>query len=325
VRRLKDNFNRKIDYLRISVTDKCNLRCLYCVPQKGVKTLPRSEVLTFEEIVLIARAAVKAGIRKIRLTGGEPLVRKDIVELVRILAGLKGLKDLSLTTNGIHLESLARKLFEAGLKRINISLDTLDPERYREITGGGDLSQVLAGIDEALEVGFDPVKINSVLIDGGVKAELERFLDLVFRKPVHVRFIEKMEFDEDCGSAGKLDCGQLEKVILSLVEAEETKGPLGYGPARYIKPKGAKGTIGFICPYSRHFCPECNRLRITADGKLRPCLFSDAEVDLKRVIREKAGSEKEIIEKIREALGLKPESFKTAVKLKKRSMRQIGG
>lgn len=325
MKRLKDKFNRKIDYLRISVTDKCNLRCIYCVPKKGVKSLPRSEVLTFEEIVLIAKASVKAGIRKIRLTGGEPLVRKDIVELIRILAEIKGLEDLSLTTNGIYLKNLAKKLFEAGLKRINISLDTLDPNRYKEITGGGDLSKVLSGIDEALEVGFDPIKINSVLIDSGVEAEAERFLDFIYKKPVHVRFIEKMEFDDDCGSAGKLDCGRLEKLILSLVEAEETKGPLGYGPARYIKPKGAKGTVGFICPYSRHFCPECNRLRITADGKLRPCLFSDAEVDLKKVIREEAGSQKKIIEKIKEALSLKPESFKTAIKLKKRSMRQIGG
>lgn len=295
------------------------------MPRKGVKALERSDILTFEELVIIAEASVKAGIRKIRLTGGEPLVRKDIVELVKRLSQIKGLKDISLTTNGIFLKEMAEKLYSAGLKRINISLDTLDPERYRKVTGGGNIFSVLEGIDEALKFGMDPVKINAVLMDERTEEEIDSFIKLVYEKPVHVRFIEKMDFDDDCGAAGKFNCGELQKLIEERVEVEETKGPLGFGPAKYIKPKGALGTIGFICPYSRHFCSECNRLRITADGKLRPCLFSDVEVDLKEVLRSRKGRAEDVVEKIKEALMLKPESFKTAIKLRKRSMRQIGG
>lgn len=321
---LKDRFKRTIDYLRISVTDRCNLACSYCVTT-NVSYIPHGEILSFEEILTVARAAVKTGIKKIRLTGGEPLVRKDIVKLVDYLARIDGLKDLSLTTNGILLDGLAEELYRAGLKRINISLDTLDAARYRTITGGGDLNRVLDGIEAALKTGYDPVKINVVLLDEDVEKELNAFIRLVYEKPVHVRFIEKMDFDDDCGAKSSLKCSTLIEMISSQIELEETEGPVGYGPANYVRPKGAMGTIGFICPYSRHFCDRCNRLRLTADGKLRPCLFSDAEIDLKPVLRDPKATPEAVAKKIKEALEVKPESFKQAVREHKRSMRQVGG
>jgi cyclic pyranopterin phosphate synthase len=322
---LEDRFKRNIDYLRISVTDRCNLKCAYCVATGNPEYVPHHEILTFEEILLVARAAVASGIKKIRLTGGEPLVRKDIVRLIEYLSRIEGLKDLSLTTNGLLLKDLSKELYRAGLRRINISLDTLDPVRYRRITGGGDLKQVLSGIEAALTTGFDPVKINAVLLDEEVEADLDAFIKLVYEKPVHVRFIEKMDFDDDCGTRSNLKCSTVIEMLSSKVELEETEGPIGYGPANYVRPRGALGTIGFICPYSRHFCERCNRLRLAADGKLRPCLFSDIEIDLKPLLRSSEASVEAIVEKIRQALEIKPESFKQAIKKHKRSMRQVGG
>lgn len=322
---LKDRFNRTIDYLRISVTDRCNLKCVYCVSSENFKFIPHSELLTYEELILISKAAVKCGIKKIRITGGEPLVRRDIEELVSEISKLEGLLDLSLTTNGILLAEKADRLFRSGLKRINVSLDTLNPEMYKRITGGGNLNRVLEGIEAALEVGMNPVKVNAVLLDESVEEEINSFLELVYRKPVHVRFIEKMDFDDDCGTTSGIKCSSLIETVSKLVELEETEGPLGFGPATYVKPKGAKGTLGFICPYSRHFCERCNRLRLTADGRLRPCLFSDLEIDLKEVLRTEGAGEDEIVRRISEALLLKPESFKKAVRKKERTMRQIGG
>lgn len=322
---MKDRYNRTVDYLRISVTDRCNLNCVYCTSSKGVELLPQGELLTYEEMIEISRAAVACGIRKIRITGGEPLVRRDIEGLVSEISRIEGLVDLSLTTNGILLSEMAEPLRRAGLKRINISLDTLDPERYSHLTGGGSLKKVLAGVDSALAAGFDPVKINAVLVDESVEDDIDSFLDLVYRKPVHVRFIEKMEFDDDCGTAGGTSCARIIEKVSERVELEETEGPLGFGPATYVRPKGAKGTLGFICPYSRHFCDRCNRLRLTADGRLRPCLFSDAEIDLKKLLREGGFSGQALAERISEALLLKPESFKSALRKGRRTMRQIGG
>lgn len=320
----KDNFHRKIDYLRISVTDRCNLRCVYCMPPEGINLLGHDEVLSYEEIIKIVRAAVKAGLTRIRITGGEPLVRKDIPQLISEISATYGVRDLSLTTNGVYLAKLAEPLYVSGLRRLNISLDTLNPERYLEITRGGDLSQVLEGIDKALEVGFNPVKINTVAIKGVVEEELERFKELVYAKPVHVRFIEKM----DLGGSDSQDfysCKEIMEKVSKATEIEETEGPIGAGPARYIKLKGTRGTIGFIGLYSEHFCDSCNRLRLTADGKLRTCLFAGEEFDLKTFIRDGA-SEEEIVGFIEKALKEKPENFKEALKSKgKRAMRQIGG
>lgn len=322
---MEDSFNRTIDYLRISITDRCNLKCVYCVTQENFSFLPQEEILTYEEIIGVSMAAVKIGIRRIRITGGEPLVRKDIEELISEISKIEGIEDISLTTNGILLKNYAESLFKAGLKRVNVSLDTLNPYRFKHITGGGDLNLVLQGIDAALSIGMDPVKLNTVLLDEELEEELDLFLDLVYRRPVHVRFIEKMDLDDDCGSTSSIKCSHLIELISSRVELEETEGPLGFGPATYVKPKGARGTIGFICPYSRHFCSKCNRLRITADGKLRPCLFSDLEIDLRPILRNVNFKDSDLVEKLREALTLKPESFKQAKRCKNRTMRQIGG
>ncbi len=320
----KDNFHRKIDYLRISVTDRCNLRCIYCMPEEGITLLNHDEILTYEEIIKISRAAVKAGLTRIRITGGEPLVRKDITELISEIAAIPGVRDLSLTTNGIYLENMAEELYSSGLRRINISLDTLNPERYLKITRGGDLNRVLKGIDRAIEVGFNPVKINTVAIKGVVEDELERFKELVYVKPVHVRFIEKMDITNS-DSQGFYSCKEIMERFSKTTEIEETEGPVGAGPARYIKLKRAKGTIGFIGLYSEHFCDSCNRLRLTADGKLRTCLFAGEEFDLKTFIRNGA-SQEEIVDFIEKALKKKPENFKEALKSKgERTMRQIGG
>lgn len=320
----KDSFHRKIDYLRISVTDRCNLRCVYCMPPEGIKLLSHDEILSYEEIILICKAAVKAGLTRIRITGGEPLVRKDLPELISEIAAIEGIKDLSLTTNGIYLKELAKPLYSAGLRRVNISLDTLDPQKYAKITRGGDISRVLEGIDEALEVGFDPVKINTVAIKGVVEDELDRFKELVYAKPVHVRFIEKMDLSGS-NSHGFYSCREIMDRFARTVEIEPTEGPKGAGPAKYIKLRGAKGTIGFIGLYSEHFCDTCNRLRLTADGRLRTCLFAGEEFDLKTFVRNGA-SEEEIVDFIEKALKRKPENFKEALKSRgRRVMRRIGG
>lgn len=319
-----DAHRRTIDYLRVSVTDRCNLRCTYCMPPEGIRLMPHAEMLTYEELTLVARAAVAAGLDKIRLTGGEPLVRRDITALVRDIASIDGLRDLALTTNGILLAPMARELYEAGLRRVNVSLDTLDPARYRAVTRGGDVARVLAGIDAALEAGFDPVKINVVALREYVEDELERFTRLVYEKPVHVRFIERMDLRGDRPD-GALTCQELKDRLAGIVTLTETDGPRGNGPARYVQPAGALGTIGFICLYSDHFCARCNRLRLTADGKLRTCLFAGKELDLKSFVRGGATFD-EIVAFIERALGEKPASFEEAVREgSERVMRQIGG
>lgn len=322
---LNDNSKRRIDYLRISVTDRCNLRCIYCMPEEGIKLIRHEEILTYEELELISRAAVKAGLSKIRLTGGEPLIRKDLPNLISHIALLPGLKDLALTTNGVLLSEMAEPLYRAGLRRVNISLDAIDPNRYSKITRGGDVARVLEGIDAAIEIGFEPVKINVVAVQGITENELENFLKLSFEKPVHVRFIEKMNLSSPNGSEDFLSCGELEKKFFTLVPLENTEGPIGYGPARYLKPRGAKGTIGFICPYSHHYCDTCNRLRLTADGKLRTCLFAGEEANLKAIVRNGA-SENQIIEFFKSTLRKKPANLEEALKAKGvRIMRKIGG
>jgi cyclic pyranopterin phosphate synthase len=318
-----DTYRRTIDYLRISVTDRCNLRCVYCMPLEGIRLLPHEEMLTYEELTFVARAAVAAGLSKIRLTGGEPLVRKDIADLVREIASIEGLRDLGLTTNGILLAEQARDLYDAGLRRINVSLDTLDPERFRQITRGGEVARVLVGIDAALEVGFDPVKINVVALRETVDTELETFMKLVYEKPVHVRFIEQMDLRG--ARPASFSCQELKDRLAGLVTLADDEGPRGNGPARYVKPAGALGTIGFICLYTDHFCDRCNRLRLTADGKLRTCLFAGKEIDLKSFVRSGASFD-ELVSFIQASLALKPENFEEAIKEgNERSMRQIGG
>ena len=287
--RLADRFSRKIDYLRISITDHCNLNCSYCAPFSGRIKLTHAEILSYEEICGLTKAAVEAGISKVRLTGGEPLMRKGVVDLCRLLSGIEGLESLTLTTNGVRLQKFASQLHAAGVQRVNISLDTLRPERFRKITGYDLLSQVLAGISMAEEVGLHPVKINTVVMRGINDDEIENFARLTVEKPYHVRFIELMPFN------GSGDHQALFVPVEEMVKRVKRVGDLSLqpvaessGPARLCSLPGAEGKVGFIAPLSYHFCGSCNRLRLTADGKLRTCLFSEKEIDIKRPLRSGA-------------------------------------
>jgi len=300
---LSDSFQRPINYLRISVTDQCNLRCFYCMPEKGLALLPKDHLLTYAEMALVVRAAVGLGITRVRLTGGEPLVRAGLVDLVSMLSRIDGLEDISLTTNGVLLAGLAPALKRAGLKRVNVSLDTFDPQVFRRITGRDGLKAVLKGIDAAREIGLDPVKINTVVIPGVNDSEFLAF----GRKSMegwHVRFIELMPF----GQARGLPTLSVSQMVASL---EEAFGPLipaaagDGGPARYFRFLGARGTIGFISPVTRHFCFACNRLRLTSAGRLRPCLLQESEVDMRVALRNRA-SLAELRDIIRMAAAQKP-------------------
>ncbi len=289
-----DAYNRPISYLRISVTDRCNLRCVYCMPPEGVAWRPHDEILRYEEIETVVRAAAGLGISKVRLTGGEPLVRMGIVDLVRDLAGIPGVDDLAMTTNGVLLSRYATDLAEAGLQRVNVSLDTLRPERFRRITRLGRMEDVLAGMEAAHEAGLEPVKINTVVIRGMNDDEVVDLARKTMETGWNVRFIEPMPV----GNGVLADGEWRERVVTgreirhrieaALGELEPAKMSAGNGPARYYRLHGARGTLGFITPISEHFCYRCNRLRLTADGQLRPCLLSDYEIDLRTPLRQGA-------------------------------------
>jgi cyclic pyranopterin phosphate synthase len=285
-----------IDYLRISITDRCNLRCIYCMPAEGVKGLSHEDILSYEELELFTRAAAEAGIRRVRITGGEPLVRKGSVDFIRMLSDIEPALKISLTTNGLLLARYASELKEAGLSRVNISLDTLDPETYRTVTRIGDLSEAMAGLDAAIEAGLEPVKINVVVLKG-VNDDPLPFAELARERPVHVRFIEYMPYFDDPGKW--YVPGDVIKARLAAAgKIEEVESPEGWGPATYFKLNGSAGTIGLISPVSCHFCPSCNRLRIAADGRMRTCLFDTNGYPVKEQIRAGAGVERlrEIIE-----------------------------
>lgn len=319
-----DKFNRKIDYLRLSVTDRCNLRCLYCMPEEGVDWKPHEEILSYEETLKVAKTAVSVGLTKIRLTGGEPLVRKGITDLVRELCKLKDLEDLSLTTNGLLLSRYANELAKAGLTRVNVSIDSLEPQTYKRITRGGELRKVLDGLETALRSGLQPIKVNVVAIRE-LRQNFKDFVKLAQDYPVHVRFIEYMPIGKR-KSWKKRNYMPGEEIKASLTGAgllEETEGPKGWGPARYFELTGAQGTVGFISPCSHVFCAQCNRLRITADGKLRTCLFSEEEIDLRPILRS-GTSVKEIKQVFRKALATKPEERPSFGK-PGRTMSEIGG
>ena len=303
---LKDTFNRTIDYIRISITDRCNLRCVYCMPSGGVKFLEHRDILQYEEIARILRVAVHTGMRKVRITGGEPLVRRNITDLIKMIKGIEGIHQLSMTTNGILLERYAEPLAEAGLDRVNVSLDSLKPDRFREITRGGVLDAVLRGIEAAEKAGLTPIKINMVPMRGVNDDEIAEFAKMTLTSPYQVRFIEFMPFvTEDMWNREKFVSTE---EIQSRVEQVGTLLPAKMkrsGPARYFTFEGAAGVIGFISPISNHFCKECNRLRLTADGKLRPCLFSETEIDLKPALRNN-GSDEEIRRLIELSIAVKP-------------------
>ncbi len=309
---LKDGHGRTITYLRLSLTDRCNFRCRYCRPQREFRWLPHEAILTMEELARLAGLFVDLGVRKVRLTGGEPLVRRGVVELARTISGLPGLQELCLTTNGLLLREMAGELLKSGVTHLNISLDTLDPRRFQMITGVDGLSRVLEGIDEALALGFDPVKINAVVMRGVNLDEVDRLAALSIQRPLEVRFIEFMPVGHDSSwDKGKLvEVAEIKSIVTShfgrLIPV--ASGPLS-GPARLFKVPGAQGKVGFISPMSDHFCQQCNRVRITADGRLRLCLFSDDELDLKRVLRDPQVSDEELKRFLAGAVGMKPQGL----------------
>jgi len=285
---LSDSFQRPINYLRISVTDRCNLRCIYCMPDQGVPLMSHKDILTYEEISTIARAAAELGINKVRVTGGEPLVRLGLSELVRMLKRIDGIDDISLTTNGTLLGRYAAELKQVGLQRVNISLDTLKPDRFSSITRGDiALDDVLAGIEAAKSAGLNPVKLNMVVISGINDDELLDFAVKTVDDGWHVRFIELMPTGGVKSSESHfISVDEMRKRLEPLGELQPCLPGVGNGPAKYFRFADAKGTIGFITPVSEHFCFHCNRLRLTADGKLRPCLLADDEIDLKQPLRD---------------------------------------
>jgi cyclic pyranopterin phosphate synthase len=328
---LVDRYGRKIDYLRISITDHCNLKCYYCTPFSGRSHLERSEILTYEEMLKVARAATALGITKIRITGGEPLVRKGVVEFCRMLSKLDGLKSLALTTNGIYLEEMAEPLFKAGVRRINISLDTLRPERFEKITGYNLLPRVLGGIKHAEQIGMHPIKINTVVMRGINDDEIEDLVRLTLDKPYHVRFIELMPADSSAYGNYESLFIPVEEFMKRIYQIDRVKiepATDSYGPARLCRLPGAVGKVGFIAPISWHFCGSCNRLRLTADGKIKTCLFSREEIDIKAPLRSGA-SRNDIINIFRQAVAEKPSGHHLNAKHHRnacgRAMGAIGG
>lgn len=323
---MEDYFSRQINYLRIAITDRCNLRCRYCMPAAGVPLKGHDDILRLEEIVTLARAAVRIGINRIRLTGGEPLVRKNVVTLVRELAKLPTFKEISLTTNGTFLAGLAAALKEAGLSRVNISLDTLQKDRYRYITRRGNIASVWQGIRAALAVGLEPVKINVVVARGFNDDEILDFARLAMEEPLHIRFIELMPIGAAATSAsGYVPMDEIKSRIEAVYPLEPLTDLVTNGPAVNFRVAGGRGSIGFISAMSEHFCSRCNRLRLTADGKLRPCLYWDGEIDIKGALRAGA-TEEELASIFARAVSLKPaEHHMERGWRQARVMSQIGG
>ena len=326
---LLDNCQRTINYLRLSVTDRCNMRCIYCMPEKGVKFLSHSEILTYEEMLRIIKLAVKLGIRKIRLTGGEPLVRKGIVQFIERLCEIEKLKEIGLTTNGILLKDFAHDLKRLDRCRVNVSMDSLRPEMFFQITKRDYFDRVWEGIEEAESIGLYPIKINVVAMKGINDDEILDFARLTLEKPYHVRFIELMPVgDRTIWTAKKFIST---KEIFDEINTLGALQPLGHnpldGPANRYAFEGAKGEIGFIGALSNHFCDSCNRLRLTADGHLRGCLFSDQETDIKTPLRE--GKEEVYLQDLmRMVIKNKPENhglMKSSPRKCVRLMNSIGG
>lgn len=332
---LVDGYGRRITYLRVSVTDRCNLRCVYCMPEQGIDLVPMAEILTYEEIQRIVKVAAPMGLRHVRLTGGEPLARKGIVDLVQMIATVPGIEEVALTTNGVSLAQHAEALAEAGLRRVNVSLDTFRPDRFRQITRVGRYEDVVEGIEAAAAAGLSPVKLNVVLIPSLNDDEALDFAASTLEKDWEVRFIELMPFlpSESCARDISQSAGHVPNELVKR-RIEERFGSLlpavtgaGNGPAEYYQLPGAQGRIGFISPLSGEgFCARCNRLRLTADGRLRPCLLTDREVDLKAALRGDSGDDA-VRQGIRRALEIKPDShhLNDGNRPVQRNMIEIGG
>ncbi|MGE5379682.1 MAG: GTP 3',8-cyclase MoaA [Methylocystaceae bacterium] len=324
---MQDSMGREISYLRVSVTDRCNLRCLYCMPQDGVELTEHQEILSLEELGRLVYIGSTLGIKRIRITGGEPLVRRGLVKLVENIAANRQIEDLSMTTNGTRLPEMAADLKGAGLQRVNISLDTLNADKYRYITGGGDIDQVLRAVRSSLEIGFNPVKVNVVMIKDFNDDEIDQFVNWAIQEPVHIRFIEFMPI-------GDLDFWNRSRLIASIdiinrLNTVYKLSPLnnltGAGPARVYQSEGGQGSIGFITPMSSHFCDTCNRVRLTSQGMLLGCLHGRQGVDFKGPLRQ--GADDLVLQELFEkAISLKPKGHQMEQGWGKDStMSQIGG
>ena len=328
---MKDDFGRNIDYLRISLTDRCNFRCKYCMPAEGIEMMSHSNILTLEEIVRLAEISVSLGVSKIRLTGGEPLVRRGVVGLLSKLSKIDGIENISMTSNGFLLEEMAQDLKENGLNRLNISLDTIDRKKFKNITRIDGLDKVLKGIDVAISAGFDPIKINAVAVRGVNDDEIINLAEYSIEKKLVLRFIEQMPFNMD-HSHSYMPASEIIEILstrfgpASLAEDKRRLVSAGSGPAALYHFGENAFVVGFITPISNHFCGNCNRLRITADGKLKPCLLSNEEIDIKNKLRE--GASDEVIKEIlASSIGLKPEkhSIDKGKLHNNRGMSKIGG
>jgi cyclic pyranopterin phosphate synthase len=311
---LVDAFRRPITYLRISVTDRCNLRCVYCMPEAGLPWIPKPDILSFEEIEAIVRAAAKVGVRSVRLTGGEPLIRRDLDRLVSKLAAIPGIADIALSTNGLLLGQQAQALRDAGLTRANISLDTLREDRFTAIARRPGLEKVLDGIDAAIAVGLSPIKINTVVMRGSNDDELEDFAKLTRERAVHVRFIEVMPVEENVGLQRDawVSSDEVLERLRALGELHPVPNPHGNGPARTFAYDGAPGSVGVISPLAHDYCETCNRVRLSADGRLKLCLFGDHLIDLRTPLRS-GGGEDAIVALLRGAMHVKPERHHLAL------------
>jgi len=323
---LVDSYGRKINYLRLSVTDRCNFRCLYCMPENGVAKVHHQEILSYEELLLLARSVVPLGIEKIRVTGGEPLVRTGIIDFLKELSQIPMLRQLVLTTNGYLLDDMASQLRESGVQRLNISLDSLQPDNFSAITRGGDLGKVLKGIRSAEENGF-PIKINVVAMRGINDQEFVDFAALTLEKPYAIRFIEYMPTNKEDTWNSRVISGE---EILSRIGERFTMQPVVRGemagPSRDFRISGAAGTVGVITPISGHFCGDCNRIRVTSQGMVKNCLFTDTEVDLKPVLRE--GDMGALQEALRKIVSEKPGKHlmsETETAHKPFAMSKVGG
>ena len=305
---LADQFNRPITYLRISVTDKCNLRCVYCMPEQGLPWLPKADILSYEEIAQLVRAAASVGVRSVRLSGGEPLIRKNLARLVEEIAAIDGIGDIALSTNGLLLEDQIDALASAGLSRVNVSLDTLREDRFLEIARRPGLERVLSGIDAAIARGLEPVKINCVVMRGYNDDEIAAFAQWTKERAVYVRFIELMPVQDnvDVQRDAYMSADEILERVRAIGELQDVSGPGGNGPARYFAFPGAPGAVGVISPLSHDYCERCNRVRLTANGRLRLCLFGDHEIDLRTPLRAGA-SQSAIADLLRSAMLIKPE------------------
>jgi GTP 3',8-cyclase len=303
---MRDGFGRRVEYLRISVTDKCNLRCVYCMPLHGLPWLKRADLLSYEEIATIVGTMAPMGLRRVRITGGEPLVRRDVTRLVAMIHAVPGIDDIALSTNAVLLADMAEELKAAGVRRVNISLDSLRRDRVDAIARRpGSFDQIMAGLAAAERVGLLPLKINVVVMRGRNEDELADFARITMDRPWHVRFIEVMPVGEnlDISAREYVPAPEMLRQVASIGNLKPVPGPPGNGPATYFRFPGAPGTVGVITPMSHNYCDDCNRMRLTADGQLRPCLFGDLQTNLRDPLRE--GQPLEPL--IQETLRIKPE------------------